>query len=124
MSRLWRYRVRGGSRQGGFNVEDGLGEPVALVAKGLVVPIWELEGARGCGFRGLQVRAAGAIVAVQPAVRPYLDDCLFELGKEALLLQGAETSVVRGAGGEGAEGGLSRGAGVDGGFGSDEIVRV
>ncbi len=57
-------------------------------------------------------------------MRPYLDNCLFELGEEALLLQRAEGSVVLGAGGEGAEGGLGGGASVDGGFGSDEVVRV
>jgi len=57
-------------------------------------------------------------------VRPYLDDGLFELGEEALLLQRAETGVWIGAGREGAEGGLGGGAGVDGGFGSDEVVRV
>lgn len=57
-------------------------------------------------------------------MRPYLDNGLFEFSEEALLLQRAETGVVRGAGGEGAEGGLGRGAGVDGGLGSDEVVRV
>lgn len=64
LSRLRRYGVRGGSRQGGFDIEDGLGEPVALVAEGLIVSVWELEGAGGCGFRGFEVRPAGAVVAV------------------------------------------------------------
>ena len=61
---LRRHVGRINSRQRGFGIEERFRGAVALVAKGLVVAVWELEGAQGHGFRGFDIGAPGAVMPV------------------------------------------------------------
>ena len=109
---------------GGLGVEEGLDDLVPVDAEGLVVAVWELEGAGRRGFGDFFVEhAVGPDGGELVGAWPDLHDGFFKFGERAVFQQRSVGGVGRLFRWVGLVFGLGRLAGFDRRLGGNQIVR-